>query len=428
MATIGANDPLGMLVTPKSPCRELLAMIPAPLAIFADNQAVFVNAAACALMEAGSEDELLGLPPTAFAHPLDSGIVENRMRDLEEGIAVNGPLALRLITRRGRLRRITVSVARITIGGRPLVVIVSTDDGRRHENFLKKSEEHFQRLFESTQDIYYKTDASGVILKVAPAVRRVLGYEPQEMVGRRVEEFYPHPGERDSLKRALREHGEVQDFEGRTVRRDGVIIDVSISSYALYSPEGEFLGVEGVYRDISDRKNLERKLRRLATLDGLTGIANRRTFLEQASDSLRPVTRHNSCIVLFIADLDHFKMINDRYGHIAGDAVLERFARAVGLELRDRDLFGRLGGEEFGIVLHDTCRADAQRVASRIGESARGLRFAAPDGQEYRVTVSIGATRNHCDDAGIERLLARADRALYAAKEAGRDCIRWMEP
>jgi diguanylate cyclase (GGDEF)-like protein/PAS domain S-box-containing protein len=428
--TTVANDIADALAMPDLTYRRLLEMIPMPIAIFSGAGAVFVNTAACVLMEAESAQELLGLPPTAFVHPLDSAIVENRMRKLEEGALLNAPVALRLLTRRGRLRRIMTSSARITVGGQLLIAVISTDDTMRYEaeDRLKENEENFQRLFESTQDVYYRTDADGVVLKVAPAVRRVLGYEPEEIVGRRAEDYYPSPSEREPLKKALREHGKVQDFEGRMVRRDGVIIDISISSYALYGPTGQFLGVEGIYRDISDRKNLERELRRLATSDSLTGIANRRAFLEQASDCLRRAARYEKDVVLFIADLDHFKMVNDRYGHVAGDGVLQAFAAAVAPELRDTDFFGRLGGEEFGILLHEVRRKEAQHVAERIGESARSLRFAAADGQQYGITVSIGATRNHRDDRGIERLLARADMALYAAKEAGRDCIRWSEP
>ncbi len=428
--TTVANNLSDELAMSDLPYRKLLEMMPMPLVIFSGTGAVFANAAACVLMEVESAEELLGLPPTAFVHPLDGAIVESRMRNLEEGVLLNAPVALRLLTRRGRLRRITTSSARITVDSKFLVAVISTDDTMRYEaeDRLKESEENFQRLFESTQDVYYRTDADGVVLKVAPAVRRVLGYEPEEIVGRRAEDFYPSPGEREPLKKALRDHGNVQDFEGRMVRRDGVIIDISISSYALYGPTGEFLGVEGIYRDVSDRKNLERELRRLATSDSLTGIANRRAFLEQASDCLRRAARYEKDVVLFIADLDHFKVVNDRYGHVAGDAVLKGFAGAVAPELRDTDFFGRLGGEEFGILLHEVRRKEAQRVAERIGESARSLRFAAADGRQYGITVSIGATRNHRDDRGIERLLVRADMALYAAKEAGRDCIRWSEP
>ena len=429
MSTV-ANNPSNVFATPDFPYRNLLEMIPLPLVIFSGAEAIFVNRATCVLMEAESVEELLGLPPTAFVHPLDTATVEDRMRKLEEGAAVNAPVALRVLTRRGRVRRITTSSARVAVGSEFLIAIISTDDTMRYEaeDRLKENEENFQRLFESTQDVYYRTDANGVVLKVGPAVRRVLGYEPEEMVGRRAEDFYPSPDEREPLKKALREQGKVQDFEGRMVRRDGVIIDISISSYALRSPAGELLGVEGIYRDVSDRKRLERELRRLATSDSLTGIANRRAFLEQASECLRRAARYEKDVVLFIADLDHFKAVNDRYGHIAGDVVLQRFAGAVAPELRDTDCFGRLGGEEFGILLQEARRKEAQHVAERIGESARRLRFAAANGQEYGITVSIGATRNHRDDRGIERLLVRADMALYAAKEAGRDCIRWSEP
>ncbi len=422
-----AKNVLDALAHSDFPYRQLLEMMPAALMIFANDEAIFVNAAACDLLEAEAPDEVLGLPVAALVHPLERGVVEARMRHLRAGASMNAPIDLKIITRRGQLRRILSSSMRVVLGETPLIVIIATDDTKRHESEdrLKESEENFQRLFESTQDVYYRTDAQGVVLKVAPAVRRVLGYEPEEIVGRPAEAYYPHPSERDALKEALRTYGHVQDFEGRMVRRDGVIIDISISSYALYSPEGEFLGVEGIYRDVSDRKNLERELRRLATTDMLTGIANRRAFLERATESLRRAGRYDKDLVLFIVDLDHFKAINDRHGHLAGDAVLKRFVEAASPELRETDLFGRLGGEEFGVLLHEVRRQEAEHVAERLGERARALRFSGEDGDEYGITVSIGATQNHHDDRGIERLLVRADMALYAAKAAGRDRTWW---
>ncbi len=422
-----AKKVLDTLAQSDFPYRQLIEMMPAALMILADDEAIFVNAAARELLEADPQDELLGLPVTAFVHPLDHKVVEERMCQLRVGASLNPPMDLRIITRRGQLRRVLSSSMRVVVGETPLIVVLVTDDTKRHESEdrLRENEDNFQRLFESTQDVYYRTDANGVVLKVAPAVRRVLGYEPEEIVGRLTEDYYPHPSERDALKAALKAHGHVQDFEGRMVRRDGVIIDISISSYVLYSPEGEFLGVEGIYRDVSDRKNLERELRRLATTDMLTGIANRRAFLERATESLRHARRYDKGLVLFIVDLDHFKSINDRSGHLAGDAVLKRVVETISPELRETDLFGRLGGEEFGILLHEAHRQEADRVANRLGECVRNLRFLDEGGDEYGVTISIGATELHHDDRGIERLLVRADMALYAAKEAGRDQTQW---
>ena len=182
MSTV-ANNLSNVFATPDSPYRNLLEVILLPLAIFSGAEAIFVNRATCVFMEAESVEELLGLPPAAFVHPLDTAIVEDRMRKLEEGAAVNAPVALRVLTRRGRVRRITTSSARVAVGSEFLIAIISTDDTMRYEaeNRLKENEENFQRLFESTQDVYYRTDANGVVLNVGPAVRRVLGYEPEEM-------------------------------------------------------------------------------------------------------------------------------------------------------------------------------------------------------------------------------------------------------
>lgn len=409
--------------------RQLLDVMPVAVMVFAGGLSVYANNAAGTLLEAEQPEVLLGLSMAEFIHPLDRGLVNERLHNLIAGREANPPTEMRVLTRAGHMRRLTTTSMTVTLDGRPAILVIAADNTKRYETEqrLRESEANFQRLFESTQDVYYKTDADDFVLNVGPAVRHVLGYEPDEIIGRRTEEFYPHASEADPLKQAICAHGQVMDFEGRMVRRDGTIIDISISSYALYSDEGEFLGVEGIYRDVTERKNLERELRRLATTDPLTGIANRRAFLERATEALKRTIGTRAGLVLLIIDLDHFKTINDRYGHSAGDLVLTRFVGSVITELREMDLFGRLGGEEFGIVLPDVSRDQAMTVAEHIGRCARALHFTSPALERYGLTVSIGATANHLDDRGIERLLVRADMALYAAKEAGRDCVRWWD-
>lgn len=409
--------------------RQLLDVLPVAVVVFAGGFSIYVNDTACTLLEAGGPEELLGLSVAEFIHPLDRGLVHERLHNLSQGRDANFPTEMRILTRKGQMRRLTTTSMTVRLGQQKTIMVIATDSTKRYETEPRRhdTEKDFQQLFESTQDVYYQTNADGFVLNVGPAVRHVLGYRPDEIIGRRAEEFYPHPGERDALKQALHTQGQVIDFEGRIVRRDGAIIDISISSYALYSDQGEFLGVEGIYRDVTERKNLERELRRLATTDSLTGIANRRAFLEHATMALTRTIGTRTRLVLFIVDLDHFKIINDRYGHTAGDLVLTRFVTSVNAELRTIDLFGRLGGEEFGVVLPEISRDQATAIAERIGACAHDLHFSSPDGEPYGVTVSIGATTNHLDDRGIERLLVRADMALYAAKEAGRDCVRWWD-
>ncbi|NMG01246.1 sensor domain-containing diguanylate cyclase, partial [Aromatoleum toluolicum] len=218
--------------------------------------------------------------------------------------------------------------------------------------------------------VYYRTDAQGIVQHVGPGVRRVLGYEPHEIEGRTAESYYPQSKDRDAFKAAIMEHGEVSDFPGQMVRRDGTVIDISISSHALYDHAGNFAGVEGIYRDVTQRKNLERELQRLATTDMLTGIANRRAFLECAESAYAHSRSNGEPLTLLMLDLDHFKTLNDTRGHEVGDMLLRQVAQRLKTCVRREDTVARLGGDEFVVMLSDLSvhRDEAAAQARRVGE------------------------------------------------------------
>ena len=170
------------------------------------------------------------------------------------------------------------------------------------------------------------------------------------------------------------------------------------------------------------KERTELRHKTAALVDPLTGIANRRAFLEEAealgkrpAASIRPVA-------VLLADLDHFKSINDRFGHAVGDRVLQVFAEAAGAKLGSLDLIGRLGGEEFAIVLHDCGRDKGLAIAERIRLSFENA-AAAVDGRPIAGTVSIGMVISDDGLLDVPALLAQADEALYRAKERGRNRV-----
>jgi diguanylate cyclase (GGDEF)-like protein len=177
-------------------------------------------------------------------------------------------------------------------------------------------------------------------------------------------------------------------------------------------------------RDITDRKRTEAELRLMATTDPLTGLANRRHLLERAERELLRLQRFGKPFTLMTLDIDHFKRINDTYGHASGDrALCGLSATCIGL-LREIDMVGRMGGEEFTIILPETVADEAMLVADRIRRGMAELRFDTdPPGSEFGFTVSLGVAECHRDDTRIEQPLARADMALYQAKAAGRNRV-----
>jgi diguanylate cyclase (GGDEF)-like protein len=177
-----------------------------------------------------------------------------------------------------------------------------------------------------------------------------------------------------------------------------------------------------VARDISELKHLEQRLREQAMTDALTGVTNRRSFYEAINSELARVLRFDSSASLLMLDLDHFKQVNDRFGHAGGDEVLRHFCHLAQQRLRSSDLLGRLGGEEFAILLPGTDLAGAARFA----EELCSLVAATPGRcgkQIIPFTVSIGVTSLRPGDENCDASFARADQALYRAKEHGRNRV-----
>ncbi len=166
------------------------------------------------------------------------------------------------------------------------------------------------------------------------------------------------------------------------------------------------------------------QLHRLSISDPLTGAFNRRHFMDRVDEEIARMKRQpDHRVSLMLLDLDHFKPINDTHGHSVGDETLRRFTRACRHSLRENDVFGRLGGEEFGILLPNTAVAEAGPVAERLRLRTRDIRVAGTDGKDFGFTVSIGVAEIRDPHAPFDDTLNRADTALYASKAGGRDRI-----
>ena len=172
---------------------------------------------------------------------------------------------------------------------------------------------------------------------------------------------------------------------------------------------------------LSDRQH-DRE-RKAAGLDGLTQLASRRTFMEQASAAMQNAQQQAATLGMLVMDIDHFKRINDGYGHLAGDAVIQRVAWVLRNHVRQQDLVARYGGEEFVVLMPDSTPAMLLAAAQRIADAVR-QESVPVDGQRVQVTVSMGGhVQQVCEGLRWEELLAAADAALYEAKHAGRDRV-----
>jgi len=178
---------------------------------------------------------------------------------------------------------------------------------------------------------------------------------------------------------------------------------------------------DGLLIDIDERKQVEQRVQRLVGTDMLTGALNRRAFLEQGEAALARATRHGESLSLAMLDLDHFKALNDTYGHAVGDLALQAFATTCRESLRPYDLFARIGGEEFVVVLVDSRPEEAWSVLERLRQAVAAIELES-EGEVVRFTVSLGLAVLG-GEGSLESGLAQADRALYRAKRSGRNRI-----
>ena len=176
-------------------------------------------------------------------------------------------------------------------------------------------------------------------------------------------------------------------------------------------------------REVKMRTVLQAKLQSQVQVDFLTGLATRRHFMAQASEEIARARRYGLQLSLCMLDLDRFKTVNDTYGHKAGDKVLKRFSEICLASLREIDIAGRLGGEEFAILFPETGLDQVQLVVERLRERLANERVPLDDGVVLQFTVSIGVALLEASDEGLDSLMARADRALYAAKHGGRNRV-----
>ena len=260
-------------------------------------------------------------------------------------------------------------------------------------------------------------------LYVNHGARALLGYDEQELLKMRPSEFMIEHDEDRFRELIAPLESEVRGsilVETRCRRKDGRVIPTEFS-FQLVRVDGR--RIVSIARDITERKELESRLEQEARTDPLTGCANRRGFLELARHELVRARRHGHKMALLMLDLDHFKAVNDRYGHPVGDRALKKVAEVCHEALREEDAIGRIGGEEFAILLPETDGNRAQEVGERVRQAVAVSEVTIEDQLPLQFTVSIGTTVLQTDDADIEALFGRADKALYAAKEAGRNRV-----
>ncbi len=271
------------------------------------------------------------------------------------------------------------------------------------------------------------TDTSGIIEYVNPAFSRLTGYSPQEALGQnprllkagdRSEKYYKEMWE--TLQR-----GEEWRGEFHNKRKDGSLFWEMASISPIFNVRGEATHYVAVKENITERKELQERLEQMAQFDTLTGLHNRRMFLDRLAQSVAVAQRSGQRFALLFIDLDGFKRINDTYGHEAGDRVLKTVSARLSASIRISDTAGRIGGDEFTVILGALAKySDAGQVAEKI-LAAICCPITLPDGSQDVVGSSIGISVFPEDAQDGDGLLATADDAMYEVKRAGKNGYRF---
>jgi diguanylate cyclase (GGDEF)-like protein/PAS domain S-box-containing protein len=286
------------------------------------------------------------------------------------------------------------------------------------------------RVIENLADGVIVVDREERVIDLNRSAERITDLARNRVLGQPAADSFSHfPVLVDALDSA---RGAETDALRRdmVIRRNGISSYFSVNSSAVTNHRGEVLGSTLVMHDVTERVRLFKQARELANKDDLTGLPNRRRFFELATKEFGRARRYHKQVSLLLFDIDHFKDVNDVHGHRAGDRLLHRLAEACRAALRDSDIVGRMGGEEFAVLLPETGPDVAADVANRLREAVSTIPIESDRARSRAprsVTISVGVTQLDTTKVGaaesFDSAYERADRALYQAKALGRNAV-----
>ncbi len=290
---------------------------------------------------------------------------------------------------------------------------------------LAESESSYRELAEESRSFRWQVDMNGLYTDLDSMVEKVLGYQPEELVGKKYFYDLAPESDREEIKRdglkLLRARSRFNNYENRMLDKDGQVHWVSSTILPVFDEQGHQVGISGSDTDITERKQAELQLEHLAHHDLLTGLPNRVLLADRLQQAMAQTDRRRDLLGVAALDLDAFKPINDRFGHDVGDRLLVTVARRMQETLREGDTVARLGGDEFALILVglasvEACQPLLQRLLESVAEPIEH------EGHSLQVSISLGVSFYPQDDIiDADQLLRQADQAMYQAKVAGRN-------
>ena len=325
----------------------------------------------------------------------------------------------------------SMSATIVSLDGVPCVLSITRDITERRR---AEEDRRIAAIAFDTQEGMFVSDARGVIIRTNHAFTVITGYSAAEALGRRAAALTS--GRQNTvfhrqMRRTLRENGYWQG-EMSSRRKNGEIYSQWLTVSAVKAADGTASHYVGAFSDITKHKEAEAEIHRLAHFDPLTNLPNRRLLQDRLNHALSASDRSRRYGAVLFLDLDNFKVLNDTRGHDVGDELLVETADRIRRNVRDGDTVARLGGDEF-LVLLENLGADAQVAAIQAGAVGEKLRAAlgtpyAVSGREFHSSASLGVTLFRGHEESVETVLRRADLAMYQAKGAGRNALRFFDP
>jgi diguanylate cyclase (GGDEF)-like protein/PAS domain S-box-containing protein/putative nucleotidyltransferase with HDIG domain len=400
-----------------------------------DGRVAFLNDAACEFLERPRQ-EMLGAQITDYLHPDDAAATTQAIGEM---IRSKSPI------RGGVNRQITPMGTRVVEwNGYPIfdeegqytgIQITGRDitERKRAEEALRESEERYRLLAEHTSDVIWTMDLSLRYTYVSPAVTRMRGYTPEEVMGGTLQQTLT-PASLEVARKTLAEELAIERMEQKDLHRsrtlelemnckDGSTIWTEITVTFLRDSDGQPVGLLGTTRDISERKKAEKERERLraelqvtAITDSLTGLYNHAHFFQRLAEEIKRSKRYGRGFTVAMMDIDHFKQYNDSRGHQAGDETLHLIADCIRTALRRSDTAFRYGGDEFAAILLNADLPRAQAVVNRINRRIAARLKEMNDPAAAWLGISAGVACSSDDGATPDELVSLADAALYDAK------------
>jgi diguanylate cyclase (GGDEF)-like protein/PAS domain S-box-containing protein len=361
----------------------------------------------------------------SMIYPDDRMIVMTSITDIMKG-SPGPPIEHRIVRRDGSLVWVrNTFVPYYDKNGRLIKydgLIENISERKEAEEALRLSEEKFRTIAETAVDAIITANSKGEIIFWNASAEKIFGYTDEEIRGKSLTLLMPERYRYDheqGLKRLMatgksKYFGKITEMHG--LRKDGSEFPLELS-VAMWKA-GEDISFSAIIRDITKRKKLEQELEKNATTDRLTEVFNRTKFHEIIKQEVERAKRYNQPLSMIMFDIDHFKNVNDTFGHSIGDYILKNLTQVVKENLREIDYLVRWGGEEFIIITPQTEMERAGVLAERVRKAVENYKFDIVG----RITISLGVTQFKKHDTE-DTFITRTDDALYSAKRRGRNCV-----